>query len=510
VPAAPRRPALAALAVALIATAAIIEYARTASTLDTLRTVPAAALAVAVAGLAVSLPGLGRRGLLLGGLFVAAGLFTWTFTSRPLVIWGVLAAQGAVAAVWAWPWLPGLRALPRLGTAWLGLAYWLAGALGALLVVHVGVAAQRVAYGGVFGLCAIAVLTTARRRGPGAEDPSVGIAAAVLLGLAALLFAGAGTLFAAVHAVPGTGASEFMRSRFWGGPGLYFHPNSMAGLAVLAAARIGPDRAFAAWQRLAVTVVTGCLLFLTNSRVGFVFAAAAAAVHAVLVLRRRHHADLPAYRRPLLAALLPFVVLGLVMAASGGQKFLTQSRFEATSGNDVTSGRLDTWGQVGRDWLRDGVVEKLLGNADTSRAVVIRDSDPPLPDGTHPKLNTDNAAVGAFRRGGVAGALAFAFGVLLLAYHLVLRRWWARRRKVPVPDAAPAWLLVAALGALPTIATEDWLLGGTNGAIWILLLAGEAYLLRAVPSGPTPAPPVESVGVAVSAEPAGVTAGTER
>ncbi len=25
------------------------------------------------------------------------------------------------------------------------------------------------------------------------------------------------------------------------------------------------------------------------------------------------------------------------------------------------------------------------------------------------------------------------------------------------------------------IATEDWLLGGTNGGLWILLLAGEAW-----------------------------------
>jgi hypothetical protein len=270
-----------------------------------------------------------------------------------------------------------------------------------------------------------------------------------------------------------------MRGRFWGGPGLYFHPNSMAGLGVVAAARIGPDRAFAAWQRLSALLLAGFLLYETNSRVAFLFAGTAAVAHAVLVLRR--YADLPGYRRRWLALLLPFVLLGLVLAASGGQKFLVQSRFAASSGTDVTSGRLDTWGQVGRDWQHDDWAQKLLGHANHSRAVVIRDDDPVGPDGSRPKLNTDNAAVGALRRGGVLGALAFGFGLLLLLYHLGLHR--LARRRGPAGSArvgtVPAWLLVAALGALPTIATEDWWLGGTNGAIWFLLLAGEAYLLWA-------------------------------
>ena len=90
--------------------------------------------------------------------------------------------------------------------------------------------------------------------------------AAVLLGLAVLLLVGSASVFAVVHAVPGFAAAQEMRGRFWGGPGLYFHPNAMAGLAVVAAARIGPDRAFAGWQRLAVTALAGFLLFLTNSR----------------------------------------------------------------------------------------------------------------------------------------------------------------------------------------------------------------------------------------------------
>ena len=40
--------------------------------------------------------------------------------------------------------------------------------------------------------------------------------------------------------------------------------------------------------------------------------------------------------------------------------------------------------------------------------------------------------------------------------------------------AQPAlWFTVAAAAAVPTIMTEDWVIGGTNGAIWLVLLAGE-------------------------------------
>ena len=103
-----------------------------------------------------------------------------------------------------------------------------------------------------------------------------------------------------------------------------------------------------------------------------------------------------------------------------------------------------------------------FGDARTSRAVVIRLNDGAPPQGPRMKLNTDNAAVGALRRGGVLGVLAFLLGLLLLVRN-ALRR----------PRAA--WFVIAALAVLPTIATEDWLLGGTNGGLWILLLAGEAW-----------------------------------
>src|SRR5205807_7290862 len=114
-----------------------------------------------------------------------------------------------------------------------------------------------------------------------------------------------------------------------------------------------------------------------------------------------------------------------------------------------------------------GWAEKVFGDARTSRAVVTRLNDGAAPGAPRLKLNTDNAAVGAFRRGGVLGAVAFLLGLFLLVRHGLTR---------PLSGVPPAaWFTIAALAVLPTIATEDWLLGGTNGGLWILLLAGEAY-----------------------------------
>jgi hypothetical protein len=449
-----------ALGAAVVLAATVADYAGTGSPAATVRTFVAAAIAVAVLGLAVSLPGITVRGAVLGGSFVAAGIFTWTFTNRPAVIWAALLLQGVLFAGWSWPWLARLRTLPRLGTAWLGLAYWFLGIAGALLVGHLGVGAQRVAYAGVFTLAGLAVVAT---RQQGRRDLSVGIAAAMLVGVAALLLAGSGNLFDAVHAAPAGTSAQAMRDRFWGGLGLFYHPNSMAGLAIGAAVRIGPDRAFAAWQRLSATILAGFVLFLSDSRIGLVFFASVALLHAVLILRRR--ADLPVYRRPWLAALVPFAVLALVVTLSGTQGFFFHSRFDAPPGAsaDVTSGRIDTWRQVAADWRHAGWAEKAFGDARTSRAVVVRTNDGAPPGTPHAKLNTDNAAVGALRRGGVFGVIAFLLGLVLLL------------RRVRGPGV-PAWFVVAAVGLVPTIATEDWMLGGTNGALWLLLLAGEAGL----------------------------------
>ena len=419
------------------------------------------AASVAVLGISL-LPRADWRGLVFGGFFVGAGILSWSYTERPLVVWSLLLAEGLLFMLWSRPWLANLRTSTRMGTAWLGVSYWILGALGALLVVHPGVAAQRIVYAGCFGLALLAVLATTR---PAAErELSVGIAAAFLFALALLLLVGSGNLFTEPHVVPGTAWGKGFEYRFWGGEGLLYHPNSMAGLAMMAAIRIGPDRAFTVWQRLAATALAGFIVYTSDSRTGFVFLAAAATVHAALLLwrRTREVTGLPVYggaRRTIAAAAVPFVVLGLVLAFAGGSQFLLRERYGAQAG--VSSGRVDTWKQVISEWRADTVAEKALGNADNARATVRRESS-----GDDIKLTIDNAAFGALRKAGVLGVMAFAFGLGLLLWNV-----WRRR------DRAPAWYAVAVLTSLPTIATTEWLLGGTGGTLWILLATGEAYLL---------------------------------
>jgi O-Antigen ligase len=443
---------------ALALATGVVEFVHSGSPLYALGALIAGALAAAIVWFVTTLPGLTTRGLVTGGLFVLAGMISWTSLGvGKWLVWPLLGVEGIVFAVWSWPWLRHLRSLPRLGSAWLGLAYWLLGVVGALLVLRLGVSAQRVVYAGVFGLAVLTVVASVRRdRG---RDLSVGIVGAFLLAIAVLFVSGSGNLFQHRHVVPPGGwGTEVMVHRFWGGPWLLYHPNSLALIAVAVAMRIGVDRAFTLWQRVAVTLLAGGLVYLTNSRTGFVYFGAAAVVHAYLLWRRRG-AGLPSYRRVWIAIATPFVVLALVLAFSGGS-FLFQERYNS---GDVTSGRTDTWKQVGREWVDGNIIEKVFGDTKTSRAVIKRSGL---------QLTTDNAAVGALRRGGVLGEIAFLFGLGLLLLHA-----WRGRRDGAAHRAPPAWLTVTAVGSLPTIATADWLLGGTGGTLWILLVAGEAWLV---------------------------------
>ncbi|MFI5952188.1 O-antigen ligase family protein [Cryptosporangium sp. NPDC051539] len=468
-------------AVILVVAAAVVEYVRVESVTEALEAAVAAAIAVGVGYLALSLPGSTARGAAVGGTFVAAGILTWTSTGRPIVIWGVLAIGGVLFVLWSRPWVSGSRDLVRAGAAWTGIAYWPLGVIGALLVGHWTVGIQRIAYAGIFVLAALVLIALVRTSG---RDPSVGIAAAVLVAIAVLMLAGSGSLFDSVRQVPpGSGSAQLMRDRFWGGLGVYYQPNALAGLAVVSAIRIAPDRAFALWQRLSVLVLAGALLGLSNSRTGLVFAFGAACLHGLLTLWRLRP-DLPEYRRKWLAVLTPFLVIGLVVVWSQASGNLTRNRFEdsakppTSAVSAATSGRTDTWRQVWVDWENAGLAEKLFGDARTSRAVVTRLDDGLPADGPRAQLNTDNAAVGAFRRGGVLGALAFVFGVLLMLWHALRRR----------SDAAlpPAWWTIGALAVIPTIMSEDWLLGGTNGAVWLTLLAGEISVVFRAAGRPAP------------------------
>ena len=485
-----------------------VEYTQTHSVAEAAKALVAVVLALAVALLATSLLagsplGTTLRGLAFGGFFVGAGILSWSYADRPIVVWSLLIVEGVVFMLWSRPWLRFLRPAARLGSGWLGVSYWLLGIVGAVLVLHPGVAAQRVLYAGVFGLAVLAVVASNRDDAGEPRDFTVGVAAAFLFAIAALLVSGAGNLFDVHHVVVAGpwGESEPMHRRFWGGHWLLYHPNSLAGIAVAAAIRIGPDRRFAGWQRLAGTVLAGYVVFITNSRTGFVFLGAAGAVHAALLWWRRRQpvAGLAEYadRRALAAATVPFVVLALVLVASGGQGFLVKQRYGE---GGMTSGRLDTWIQVGKDWNHASVAEKIFGDAQTARAVVHRESS-----GADVQLTTDNAAVGALRRGGVLGVVAFLIGLTLLLRRALRGLLPGRvsgvlpgrvrgvlpealRRVVPdvvrgsPGDTAPAWFIVAALAALPTIATSDWVLGGTGGTLWILLVTGEALVLLPRPA----------------------------
>ncbi len=447
-----------------------------ASAAEGLRAFLAALLACGLVALAASLRGVTLAGFLAGGFFIAAGITSWTFIgSASRLVWVVLAVEGAVFLAWTWPWrrtvppvgtLPLVRTLPRLGTAWLGLAYWLLGGLAAVLVGNLGVAVGRFAYLALFGLGALAVVVAGRRRG---QDLTVGMVAAFLLALAALLLVGSGNALDDLHAVRADVWGNRMQTRFWGGPGLLYHPNSIAVVAVLVAVRIGADALFERWQRYAALAATAVLLLLVNSRTGVLYLGTAAVLHAVLVWRRR--LTYPGRRATRLAVLLPLVLTGVIIVGSSGSGFLFASRY---GGGDLTSGRTATWAQVFTDFRADSLPQQIFGDTRNVRGYVIRADS--APGATKlPQLTTDNAAVGALRRAGVAGVLAFLFGLVLL-----VRR--ALRRQ-----AAP-WFTMAAIGALATIATSDWLLGNTGGTLWILLLAGESYALSgAVPAAEDPA-----------------------
>ncbi len=409
--------------------------------------------------LALSLRGVSLPGFLAGGAFTAAGIASWTFVgTASRLVWVVLALEGLLFAVWVWPWLRSLRlvgTLPRMGTAWLGLAYWLLGGAAGLLTLRLGVAVGRFAYFALFALGVLAVVVATRRS---RRDLTVGVVAAFLLALAALLVAGSGNVFDDVHAVRPDAWGVSMQYRFWGGPQLLYHPNSIAVIAVLITIRIAGDQVFERWQRYAALAVSALMLILVNSRTGLLFLGAAAGLHLLLVLAKRVRYG--STRSAVNAVVLSLAVVLAIGVASGGSSFLFKSRY---SSGGVTSGRASTWKVVIDDFRADGVAEKIFGDAKSVRGYVLR-SDSTTPGLKAPQLTTDNAAVGALRRGGILGALAFLVGLFLLIRQ-ALRR------------SAPPWFTMAAIGSLVTIATSDWLLGNTGGTLWIFLVAAEAYLL---------------------------------
>jgi hypothetical protein len=424
---------------------AAAELVRTGSALESVEAALAGAVAAGAVVLALSLPGLTTRGALIGGVFAVNGILSWTVMDRR--IWISIGAGAVLFAVWSYPWLREVRWLPRLGTFWLGVAYWVLGILAALLALRLQVSLERAAYCGVAVLAILAVIAGARKGG----DLTVGIAAAFLVAVAVLLLAGSGNVFDTINPVPDGPWGNNMDRRFWGGGPLLYHPNSLALIAVVAAVRIGPDRIFAAWQRFGVVALAGLIVFLTESRTAFGVALLAGLLHAYAALRGS--IAYPDRRRLWSAVATPFVVAALVLVVSGGQGFLYKARY---GDDDITSGRTETWSQVFSEWETASAGDKLFGDSATTRAVVKRDGN---------DLPTDNSAIGALRRGGVLGVLAFLLGLALLC-------WRALR-------SGSTWLRILVISFLPAIAVTDWFLGGVGGTLWIMLVAAEVPLLVA-------------------------------
>lgn len=427
------------LAVGLIAGA--VELVVADSYRDAALALVAGLIAGAVGVLTASLvPASDRRGLVLGGVFAVQGVLSWTYTNTGGVVWTLLLLSGVLLLFWCRPFSP---VVLRSGAAWLGVSYLIIGALGAVLVMKPDIALQRIAYTGYFGLVVLAVFAF---RASFARL-TLGIAVAFLGTVAALLLAGSGNLFTAPHVVPDTPWGRGFEYRFWGASFLLDHPNAMACIAALAAIRIGADAGLRVWQRVGSVATAALILCTSDSRTGFLLLLTCT----VMFVWYGHR-----------QALVPAAALAIVLLVNG-PSFLIKERY----GNDagVSSGRVETWRQVTTDWRHDSLTEKLLGNTRDARATVYRASS-----GTDIKLTVDNAPLAALRKAGVAGAAAFLAGLGLLVWNV-----WRRRR-----DAA-AWLVVLLPGALITMITNEWLIGGTGGTLWLLLLAGEAALLIGPP-----------------------------
>ncbi|WP_035857840.1 O-antigen ligase family protein [Cryptosporangium arvum] len=472
-----RHTRFATIGAVIVAIAWLLEAAQNNAANGT-RAAVGAALAVTVAGLALTLRGVTWSGLAVGGFVVFSGIMSWTWTTTREVTWSVYVIGALLLIAWTFPWVRDAVRLPRLGASWLGLAYWPLGIISALLTANVSIAGQRVAYFGVSAVAALGILVALRRTG---RDPSIGVVTAFLFAIAALFLVGSGNLLDDAHAVPDGPWGSAMTGRFWGGPGLLYHPNSLALIGVLVTLRIAPDRSFARWQRWAVMGVTGLVILLTNSRTAWLFLVCAAGVHLLVLARKqwwaRRGAVVPddglpersSFREAVVAAVVPIVLVGMVFIGMGGVSSLFQSRYDntvttpstATEVKDYTSGRFDTWKQVIDEFDTDSVVAKLFGNNSDPRGAVVRDDTGPV--GERPELTTDNSAIGALRRAGVLGCVAFLFGLGLLL-------WRGLRR------GAPAWFTITVVASLATIPWADWLLGGVGGTFWIFLLAAEAWI----------------------------------
>lgn len=499
-----RRWLIAGSATAVVLAAALgIRHSIEAGGLAGLGTAVATMLAAGVAALAISLPGKSPEGTLVGLGLPFAGIMAWTFVDKPIYTWAVQGALGLILAIWTFRWWQEWRVLPRLGAFWLAVPIWFLGALTAAVSVHNSVMVQRLVYGG-FALLVTLILVQGRwRRG---RDVSVGLVAGFLLCLSLILLAGADYVFTTERFAPASGWGQGMADRFWGGPLLIFHPNPIAMTAVIAAMRIAPDKAFRTWHRLASLGAAAIFLILAESRTALLAAGVAAVGWFGIVLLRNSVVrrkpllllTKPRFRVLLAQALLPIFLVGTVFAVSGGADIWLAARYPETPQkavpsasanpspsqgpsalprvdlNSAASGRVDVWKLIVADWRGDTPAEKVAGNADNARGVILRHkwdfAKGPAPSWyyTQPKLGADNALFAALRRGGILGVAVAVLGLALVL-------WRATRRQAPI------WFTVCTIGLLASVLTEDDLLYTTPA--WAILLAGEILVYSQIRRG---------------------------
>jgi hypothetical protein len=254
------------------------------------------AICALLLGLAWSLPGRAADGVVLGVGTTLASMLSAARPHQPLVPLAVYAITilgcAGVAYGSSSPHEPAggfwIRTI-RLGGFWLAVP----AAVGVAVVRRNGVSGvDLVACVAVFALVAAAAL----RRG---RDLSVGYAAGLLVALAALV------------------ASAYGRAA--GDGTVLAYPSGLTALIALGCAgRIGLDRGFALWQRLAAASIGAAALVAVESSVAFVAAFVGTAAYAIFRLRGIR---MPRQLResPLLATfhvVAPFVLLAGLWSAS--------------------------------------------------------------------------------------------------------------------------------------------------------------------------------------------------
>ena len=178
----------------------MVEALQAPPTANGLRAALGAAAGMAIAALALSPRGLTGVGPGDRRVRRVRRHTTWTWTDTPVVPWAVFAVEGLILAAWTFPWFRDALRLPRIGAAWLGIAYWPLGILSVVLTATWTIGAQRVAF---FGLALLTGIAAVRRGPPHRQGPDGRRGSGVPAGDRAAVPGRLGHVFDDAHAVPG-------------------------------------------------------------------------------------------------------------------------------------------------------------------------------------------------------------------------------------------------------------------------------------------------------------------